>query len=234
MTHVPCTHLPPKHHFLLPCLYWNSLWQILVKCQKSSDSPAALKCHSCVSFFRLLLGQTDRGTDSCQTKGHHKGHRKNKGTCHTNFQCSLEEGPCPAPYTKGHKANQLWSPAGTGISPPLSAAEPRAGTAHCLLSTGHSNVRNVTHPGVRTQDPARTQQPAGEDRECFWHGHRYSLLISPKEQSTGRARARQCQPVPIHGARQGQQVSLCVTQLAGLMCTRGFTAERVGNSWTSP
>lgn len=182
----------------------------LTQVSKSSDSPAALKCHSYVSFFRLLLGQTDRQTDSCQTKGH----RKNKETCHTNFQCSLEEGPCPAPGTKGHKANQLWNPAGTGISPPLSAAVPRAGTAHCLLSTGHSNVRNVTHPGVRTQDPAWTQQPAGEDRECFWHGHRYSLLISPKEQSTGRARTGNTSLCPSMGHR-ARPAGLTVCDTAG-------------------
>lgn len=128
----------------------------------------------------------------------------------------------PAQPLAQRAPKQLWNlpPAGTGISPRLSAAEPRAGTAHCLLSTGHSNVRNVTHPGARTAGPAWPLQPAREAREGFWQGHRTQ---SPSAHSS------RALPVPVcahpRGRCKGSSSHCAVTQLAGLMCTRGFAAR---------
>lgn len=180
-----------------------------------------------------MLGQTDR---------HQSEHWASQETQEKQEDLSHQLSSAlwrrvPAQPLAQRATNQLWNllPADRDISPHLSAAEPRAGTAHCLLSTGHSNVRNVTHPGVRRAGAlpehsslqGRTGKVAGMDTGTH-------SPISPEEQS----RCRHELPVPICAHRSGQSRAsrshCAVTQLAGLMCARGFSAETLGKNWTSP
>lgn len=102
--------------------------------------------------FVLQAGvRTDRQTERDQ--GASQGTQEKQGDlAHQHFSALWRRVPAQ-PWHKGQQTSfgNLLALEFPSVQP--SAAEPGAGTAHCLLSTGHSNVRNVTHPGVRTQDP---------------------------------------------------------------------------------
>lgn len=136
--------------------------------------------------------------------------QENKETWHTNFQSSLEEGPCSAPGTKGSKA---------ALEPPAcwhwhfpSALSSRAQGRNSPLFALHRAQQCQECHTPRCKDsrtPAWPQQPAGRTGKFLAQTQALSPL-GPQEQSTARGHEL---PVPICAhpwdRGQGQQLPPC-------------------------
>lgn len=152
--------------------------------------------------FVLQAGvRTDRQTDRPRGITRDTGKTRRSGT--PIFQCSLEEGPCPALAQRA--ANQLWKPAGTGISQ-CSALSSRAWGRNSPLFALHraQQCQECHTPRCRDTGPlpghsslqGRTGNVSGTDTET-------SLPHQPQGAEQGNRESKSANLCPSMGHRAG-------------------------------